>query len=92
MAPTHNIIRRGLVKTMNRAGIHRHHVADARMCCERHVIAALGQARKRYIGRILCYHSIGQEEWGTNDVTPQQFRNQIEQALNAGFRFVPAGR
>lgn len=60
------------------------------MCCERHILAAVGQARKRYIGRILCYHSIGQEDWGVNDVTPSMFRKQIETALNAGFRFVPA--
>tara|TARA_R110001606_G_scaffold393157_1_gene562811 strand:- start:1164 stop:1865 length:702 start_codon:yes stop_codon:yes gene_type:complete len=50
------------------------------------LIAALGRARRRYIGRILCYHSIGQSEWGVNDVTPEQFRRQLETALN----FVPA--
>ena len=84
------LLRRGAVKAMNTVGLHRHHVASARMCCERHVLAALGQARRRYIGRILCYHSIGQAEWGTNDVTPEQFRKHIEQALEAGFHFVPA--
>ena len=54
------------------------------------MLAAVGRSRKRWIGRILCYHSIGQEEWGVNDVTPAQFRRHIELALNAGYRFVPA--
>lgn len=71
-------------------GIDRKKFASMRMCCERHVLARVGRARKRYIGRILCYHSIGQEDWGINDVTPTLFRRQIELALNAGFRFVPA--
>ena len=84
------IIRRGVMSALNKVGVHRHHVATARMCCERHVIAALGRANRRYIGRILCYHSIGQAEWGVNDVTPQQFRSQLERALNAGYQFVPA--
>lgn len=60
------------------------------MCCERHLLAALPYARKRYVGRILCYHSIGQEEWGVNDVTPDMFRRHIEIALESGHRFVPA--
>src|SRR5262245_50476159 len=60
------------------------------MCCERHVLASVGRQRKRWIGRILCYHSIGQAEWGVNDVTPSMFRRHIELALNAGYRFVPA--
>jgi peptidoglycan/xylan/chitin deacetylase (PgdA/CDA1 family) len=72
------------------AGIDRQKFASMRMCCERHVLARVGRSRKRYIGRILCYHTIGQEAWGVNDVTPSQFRRHIEQALNAGFRFVPA--
>lgn len=90
MANAGKLVRRGLIRTLNTIGIERHHVASGRMCCERHVIAALGRARKRYIGRILCYHSIGQGEMGVNDVTPAQFRRQIEQALEAGYKFVPA--
>jgi peptidoglycan/xylan/chitin deacetylase (PgdA/CDA1 family) len=79
------------LKTIARsAGFDRQRFAAARMCCERHVLATAGRQRKRWIGRILCYHSIGQAEWGVNDVTPQQFRRQIELALNAGYRFVPA--
>lgn len=76
-------------KAMNQLGITRARAAAARACCERHVLAALPGARRRYIGRILCYHSIGQEEWGVNDVTSTMFRRQIELALNNGFRFVP---
>ena len=73
-----------------KTGITRAQMAPIRMCCERHALAAFGRPHKRYIGRILCYHSIGQREWGTNDVTPARFRRQIEMALNAGYRFVPA--
>jgi peptidoglycan/xylan/chitin deacetylase (PgdA/CDA1 family) len=79
------------LKTIARsAGFDRQRFAATRMCCERHVLASVGRQRKRWIGRILCYHSIGQAEWGVNDVTPQQFRKHIELALNAGYRFVPA--
>lgn len=81
---------RSAKQTLINLGITRPRVAAARMCCERHLLAALPGARRRYIGRILCYHSLGQEEWGTNDVTPTMFRRHIELALNAGYRFVPA--
>jgi peptidoglycan/xylan/chitin deacetylase (PgdA/CDA1 family) len=70
--------------------VDRKRFAAMRMCCERHVLARVGLARRRYIGRILCYHTVGQEDWGTNDVTPSQLRRHIEMALNAGYRFVPA--
>ncbi|MEP7209472.1 MAG: polysaccharide deacetylase family protein [Alphaproteobacteria bacterium] len=75
---------------VRKSGVERRHVALARMCCERHVLAAVGRSRKRWIGRILCYHSIGQPEWGPNNITPARFRRHIELALNAGYRFVPA--
>lgn len=65
-------------------------VAAARMCIERTVIARSGTDRDREVGRILCYHSIGQPGWGTNDITPERFRAQLEAALEAGYRFVPA--
>ena len=42
------------------------------------------------MGRILCYHSVGQESWGVNDVSPARFRRHIELALENGYRFVPA--
>lgn len=71
-------------------GVDRKRFAAARMCCERHVLARVGRARRRYIGRVLCYHTVGQEDWGTNDVTPSQLRRHIELALNAGYRFRPA--
>lgn len=79
-------------KLLIRSGVTRARVATVRMCCERHILAALPHARRRYIGRILCYHTIGQKDWGVNDVTPAMFRRQIELALNAGFRFVPASQ
>ncbi len=80
-----------LKRIVHATGLERRHIAAARMCCERHILASVGRQRKRWIGRILCYHSIGQgEETGINDVTPKQFRRHIEMALNAGYRFVPA--
>ena len=85
-----NLVRRGLVKAMHGVGLQRQNLADTRMWCERHAIAAFGGTRPRDTGRILCYHAVGQPQWGTNDATPEQFRNQIEQALEAGYRFVPA--
>lgn len=83
-------MKKTLKKIVSSTGLQRRHVAAARMCCERHFLATFGQKRKRWVGRILCYHTIGQPEWGINDVTPQQFRCQIETALNAGYRFVHA--
>ena len=66
------------LKTIARSvGVTRPRVAAARMCCERHWLATFGRPSKRYVGRILCYHTIGQSEWGVNDVTPAQFRRQI---------------
>src|SRR5262245_9454674 len=62
------------------------------MCCERNILAAVGPRRQRTEGRILCYHSVGQPVWGVNDVSPEQFRRQIELALREGFRFVPASQ
>ena len=62
------------------------------MCCERHFLATAFRQRHREVGRILCYHSIGQPLWGVNDVTPARFRMHVETALEAGFRFVPASQ
>ncbi|MGE3911707.1 MAG: polysaccharide deacetylase family protein [Chloroflexota bacterium] len=78
---------KGLIK---KTGLRRTTLAAARMCCERHVLAAVGQRRVRTGGRIFCYHSVGQPVWGVNDVSPARFRRQIELALRAGYRFVPA--
>jgi peptidoglycan/xylan/chitin deacetylase (PgdA/CDA1 family) len=83
-------MKKTLKKIVSSTGLERRHVAAARMCCERHALAAFGRSRKRWVGRILCYHTIGQPEWGINDVSPAQFRKHIETALNAGFRFVHA--
>ena len=73
-------------------GLRRSHLATARLCCERHVLATLSGRRDtpRKVGRILCYHSVGQPSWGVNDVSPADFRKHIELALSSGFRFVPA--
>jgi len=57
---------------------------------ERHALATVAPARRpRERGRILCYHSVGQPEFGVNDVSPMRFRRQLELALDLGYRFVP---
>lgn len=71
-------------------GLRRHHVAAARMFCERQALARTSRQRTRGRGRILCYHSVGQPAFGVNDVTPAQFRRHIELALKDGYRFVRA--
>jgi peptidoglycan/xylan/chitin deacetylase (PgdA/CDA1 family) len=69
--------------------VRREHVAAARMLLERQALA-LTRRRPRERGRILCYHSVGQPVTGVNNVTERAFRQQLEGALEAGYRFVPA--
>lgn len=77
---------------MKSTGLRREHVAAARMLVERNALALTNKQRRREAGRILCYHSVGQPASGTNDVSTQAFRQQIEWALGAGYRFVPAAQ
>jgi peptidoglycan/LPS O-acetylase OafA/YrhL/peptidoglycan/xylan/chitin deacetylase (PgdA/CDA1 family) len=80
-----------LAKTLaRRAGLRRKHVAAVRMMVERNTLAILAQPRQRAGGRILCYHSIDEREYGVNNVRSNRFRHQIEFALASGYRFVPA--
>lgn len=65
-------------------------IAAARMAVERRSLALVGRSRPRTTGRILCYHSVGQPQWGVNDLTVERFRQQLEDALAAGYTFVPA--
>jgi peptidoglycan/xylan/chitin deacetylase (PgdA/CDA1 family) len=58
---------------------------------ERQVLALAPQLRARDCGRILCFHSVGQPEFGVNDVAPARFRRHIELALELGYRFVAPG-
>jgi len=76
------------LQTAARAGGER--FAAGRMFVERHALASAVHDPRREGGRILCYHSVGQPEWGVNDVAPARFRRQLESALESGFRFVPA--
>jgi len=69
-------------------GVPRHTIAWHRMRIERDLLAAVGRPRRRAGGRILAYHTVGQPDWGTNDVSPERFRRQITQALELGYRFV----
>jgi len=73
-------------------GLKRSRIAATRMYVERQALATVAKDRRRNHGRILCYHSIGQEWMGVNDVTPAQFRRHIDLALEAGYRFVPASK
>ncbi|WP_243062399.1 polysaccharide deacetylase family protein [Humibacter sp. RRB41] len=68
----------------------RDRIGAARLLVDRHALATAGRDSPRQGGRILCYHSLGQSMWGVNDVAPARFRRQIELALEAGHRFVPA--
>ncbi len=70
-------------------GLTRRNAAAVRMCCERNVLSFLPRRSDRQLGRILCYHSVGQPLWGVNDVHPKDFRRQIELCLEAGYTFVP---
>jgi peptidoglycan/xylan/chitin deacetylase (PgdA/CDA1 family) len=73
-----------------KAGLRRAGVAALRMQAERAMLATTATRRAAAAGRVLCYHSIGTEQWGVNDVSPQRFRDQLELALSLGYRFVPA--
>jgi peptidoglycan/xylan/chitin deacetylase (PgdA/CDA1 family) len=79
-----------LTQLLRKTGLRRQHVAAARLCCERHLLATAGPRRTRNFGRILCYHSLGQPAFGVNDVTARNFRRHLELALKEGWRFVPA--
>lgn len=62
----------------------------SRLFADRHALASFGRDSRRTGGRILCYHSIDQPRWGVNDVSTRRFQQQIESALESGYRFVPA--
>jgi hypothetical protein len=68
----------------------RSHAAAVRLLAERHLLALLASRRRRPSGRILCHHTVGQPDFGVNDVSLRSFARQIETALTAGYRFVPA--
>lgn len=78
-----------LKRAARRAGVSRARVASARMCCERHLFARVAD-RQQPRSRILCYHSVGTPSWGVNDVSPRDFRRQLESAMEQHYRFVPA--
>jgi len=79
---------KALKQLVRKAGVERRHVEAARMFAERQTLA-LAPRRTRDKGRILCFHSVGQPEFSTNDVPPDRFRRHIELALSLGYRFVP---
>lgn len=81
-------IRTGL-DLRKRLHLQRTDIAAARALIERHGLARAGRSRRREVGRILCYHSFDQPEWGINDVSAGRFRDQLELALASGFTFVP---
>jgi len=73
-------------------GLRRRHLVAARIRWERSFITSTRRRRTVAAGRILCYHAVGTPEWGVNDISPEQFRRQLLQALSLGYRFVPARR
>lgn len=83
------MVKQAVKALVQKAGLRRQHVEAARMFSERHALATVTPfPRPRNRGRILCYHSVGQPEFGVNDVVPSRFRRQIELALELGYRFV----
>jgi peptidoglycan/xylan/chitin deacetylase (PgdA/CDA1 family) len=70
----------------------RQRAATARLHYERMSLALFGERRRKSSGRLLCYHSVGQPEFGVNNASPERFRRQIEFALEKGHRFVPAAK
>ncbi len=78
-----------LKQAVRRTGLTRRRVSSVRVCCERKLMARLFPAEPAR-SRILCYHSVGTESWGHNDVSPGRFARHIDLALEAGYRFVPA--
>lgn len=81
-------MKQALKKLVQKSGIRRQHVEAARMFGERQALAFTPRRAPRQRGRILCYHAVGQPEFGVNDVPPDRFRRQIELALELGYRFV----
>jgi peptidoglycan/xylan/chitin deacetylase (PgdA/CDA1 family) len=81
-------MKQALKQLVRKTGLERRHLEAARMYSERQVLA-LAPRRARERGRILCFHSVGQPEFGVNDVPPDRFRRHIELALALGYRFVP---
>lgn len=87
----HNSIYRHYVRRpLGKVRPRRHHLASARMCCERNVIALRHRPTRVGQPRILAYHSVGTPYMRDNDVAPRRFRRQLEAALDAGYTFVPA--
>jgi peptidoglycan/xylan/chitin deacetylase (PgdA/CDA1 family) len=70
----------------------RQRAATSRLHYERLALAFFGRRRRKSSGRLLCYHSVGQPEFGVNNTSPERFRRQIEFALEKGYRFVPAAK
>lgn len=75
---------------VKRAGVSRESGAAMRMWFDRQTLALAPRRGGRTTGRVLCYHSVGQPQSGTNDVAPAMFRRHIETALARGYKFVPA--
>src|SRR4051812_6257002 len=77
-------------RTLGKVRVHRHHLAAARMCCERNLMAIPRPAPSTEQPRILAYHAVGTPRVGNNDVAPKRFRRHLQSALAAGYQFVPA--
>jgi len=69
-------------------GVSRRRLLSERVRLERNLLARRpGSASP---AKVLCYHSVGQPEYGLNDVTPAQFRRHLDIVVDQGFQFVTA--
>lgn len=80
----------GLKAVARASGLRRRHVVAARLRSERLLLTAIRPRRPATRGRVLCYHSVGTDAWGVNDVSAARLRKQLELAITHGYRFVPA--
>lgn len=85
-----NVDLAGLKVAARAIGLRRRHLVAARVRSERLLLQAVRPRRPMTGGRVLCYHSVGTDEWGVNDVPATRFRKQLELAMALGYRFVPA--
>ena len=88
-------MKKALKQVIHATGLQRRHVAATRMYCERHFLAitsGIRSIRARSIGRILCYHSIGQPATGVNDVGPNYFAGRSSWRFVRDFGLSPLRR
>jgi len=84
-----SVVDRALASARWRAEAARNLLAQARTLAERHALART-TSKRAFTSRILCYHTVGMPSLGVNDVSLRRLERQLELAMDAGYRFVPA--